>query len=179
MTAKEAETLEPCPFCGDGVGYYTGLRAVQRKSELYRGLTDFWIECPGCGASGPARRADHTQERSAKLAAERWNCRAPAASPEGLGVPQEDPDPSPKPSGDGLVDREVIARVIDPAAWWPENDTPKWKSANERAQHVALTKADSIITLLGGRSGNTSSVAGSSRGFMAPTDGLHSAGKED
>lgn len=71
-------------------------------------------------------------------------------------------DDGPEPAGDGLVDREVIARVIDPEAWAltddmaadppKDGDDPRlFDRAATRGTTDSLTKADSIITLLGGR----------------------------
>lgn len=89
---------------------------------------------------------------------------APAApagpeGPEGLGVPQEDPDPSSEPSGDGLVDREVIARVIDPHEWELHDfAASREPPAQWGAVAPSLLKADRIVTLLGGRSDSSALI---------------------
>nr|AHF24042.1 predicted protein [uncultured bacterium Contig643] len=73
-------TLKSCPFCGRDEAYYSGMAANYR-----------YIECSGCGASGPAAETD---EEAAAL----WNDRA---------VPE-----IPKPHGK-LVDADDLIKMID------------------------------------------------------------------
>jgi hypothetical protein len=74
--------------------------------------------------------------------------------------------PPPKPSGGGLVDRGVIARVI--VGGWTKH--PNAGPATRRVWSDALTKADSIITLLGGRSDSSAQSQPKSTLHGAHTD---------
>jgi hypothetical protein len=234
MTAKEAETLLPCPFCGgpatleeiklgDVSNWSVG--CVEHDGEPlcmgYQSLTQFARKCEAVAAwnrrpptmrthgwLGPELHDKATALTVARASFDKWwvddgsfidpdtddvpwfdkrkelcwcafrdailDLDDPTAGPEGLGVPQEDPDPSPKPTGDGLVDREVreaVARTIEPfyckGVWDLGCAEAYWL---ERASD-ALTKADSIITLLGGRSDSSAQSQPKSALHGAHTEG--------
>lgn len=78
--------------------------------------------------------------------------------------------------------REAIAEAIYEGAFAEVYRRILWVNLRDDVKAPIYRAADLVLglaVLQGGGKTNTSSVAGSSRGFMAPTDGLHSAGKED
>jgi hypothetical protein len=100
------------------------------KAELVTGAPEYWVRCMACKVGG-----DTTSDSGRAVA--KWNAR----SPEPLG--QEAALSVP-------VERETIARLIDPAAW--SMSPSAWVSNGEAmlqaARGPSLDKADAILSLL-------------------------------